>query len=64
MTKLIEKLEEPKEEVEKSYSAKGEELVVLNLIKDRILKMDDFQKDVMVKNMQELFKEADKEYQP
>ena len=64
MTKLIEKLEEPKEEVEKSYSAKGEELVVLNLIKDRILKMDDFQKDVMGKNMQELWKEADKEYQP
>ena len=64
MSKLIEKIEDEKEVVEKSYTAEGEELAVLNLVQDRIKKMDDFQKSVMGKNIQEIWKDADKEYQP
>lgn len=63
MTKLIESVEEV-EKSELSYQAEGEELEVLNFVTSRIDKMKSFRKDVMGKDIDKIFEEADVEYQP
>lgn len=63
MPKLIEKLEE-KEKQELVYNAQGEELETLNFIEKRITSMKEYRKNVMGKNIEKIWEEADKEYQP